>query len=128
MIRKTKVLISVICFYTIVSIVFIIKMFVSSSAPVVDIKQTEKLNRLDSIINSNAGQNKEIMKQQDAILSELISIQNQKFKLKETYHEKITILNNLHIDNPSKFSDSIFNILEQRNSNGYFDPKPIEVD
>jgi len=128
MILKTKVLISVVCFYTIVSLVFIIKMFMSSSAPDTDIRQTEKLNRLDSIINSNAGQNKEIMKQQDAILSELISIQNQKFKLKETYHEKVTILNNLHINNPIKFSDSIFNILEERNSNGYFDPKPIEVD
>ena len=93
-----------------------------------DINNVKHFERLDSIINSNAGQNEQIKRLQNEIIDKLYSIQNEKAKILETYHEKITIIDNTRIDNPAKYGDSLFDILSKRDKDRYFDPPAIKVD
>lgn len=125
---KTKLLISAVVFYTLTSSIMLVSLWKMHRTSYERINEAKDFQRLDSIINSNAGQNAQIKKQQEDILGKLISIQNEKAHIIEKYHEKITIIDNTRIDNPVRYGDSLFNVLEQRNASGYFNPPAIKVD
>ena len=84
--------------------------------------------KLDSLINSNKGEIKQIKQKQDEMLLQLYDIENSKQTLLHKYHEKVITIERRTIDNPKKFGDSLFNFLAKRDAEGYFNPPAIKVD
>lgn len=84
--------------------------------------------KLDSLINSNKGQIKQIKQSQDELLLQLYDIENSKETILHKYHEKVITIERRTIDNPKKFGDSLFDLLAKRDKDGYFNPPAIKVD
>jgi len=116
----------VIIFFFLLSLQVTLLVWLAHNGPVTtDLKTNDQL---DSIINSNAGANEEIIKQQMELSEQLTNIQDQKIQTREKYHETIRIIERTNIVDVAKTTDSLFNYLSELDKRGYFEPVPIEVD
>ena len=118
--REAILLIILVCF-TVISLIWL-----AHRTPIDNNLKND--HQMDSIINVNTGENREIMQQQVELSAKLTELQNEKTQIHHTYHEKIRIIEHTIVADIPKATDSLFNYLSELDKRGYFDPTPIAVD